>query len=144
MNKKLNWIIGFAVAGLILSIYAFLHNRGFASGAICEVNATINCDVVNKGPYSQIYGIPVALIGVIGYVLIIATAFLKKQNQKDKGLTKFLVLASVGGFLFSLYLTALEAFVLYAWCLICLSSQLLILLILLFSVSSFIHERKTI
>ncbi len=119
-----------AAFGLALSFYALLHNSGLTSGKFCTVNDTINCDVVNKGPFGKIAGIPVSLFGVIGYVFILFAAQLKSREPSDRSISVFLLLASLGGFVFSVYLTGIESFVLHAWCLICLSSQLLILAIL--------------
>lgn len=113
--------------GFGLSSYAFLHNRGFVSGSICTINATINCDVVNKGPFSEFFGVPVALIGLLGYFLLFVGATLKKRSMEDKMLTLFLFGLAVGGFGFSLYLTSIEATILHAWCLVCVSSQLAML-----------------
>ncbi len=122
-----------AILGLGVSVYSLLHNQGFASGEFCTIGEKLNCDVVNKGPYSTIGVIPVSLIGVIGYLFLAAAAGMKLKNPKDKGLTRFLSLASTGGFLFALYLSGIEAFILETWCLLCLTSQVTILLIAIFS-----------
>lgn len=146
MNHKVvsyvRWIALFAVLGVLLSSYSFLHKQGFASGAFCNLNATFNCDVVNQGPYSQLFGIPVALIGIIGYLLLAFAAGLKMKNPEDKSLSTFLLLASLGGFLFALYLSGLEAFVLHAWCIVCLTSQGLITALLVLSFLNVLGEKN--
>lgn len=113
-----------SILGIVLSTYAFLHNRGFAPGSICTINATINCDVVNKGPFSEFFGIPVALIGLIGYAFMLIGSFLKQKNPLDHSITLFLVATVYFGFGFSLYLTSIEATILHAWCIICVTSQI--------------------
>ncbi len=131
LKKKRTLVILFlSLVGLAVSVYSLLHNQGFASGEFCTIGETLNCDIVNKGPFSQIAGVPVSFIGVLGYLFLSMAAAMKMAHPQDKGLTKFLLLSSVAGFLFSLYLTGLEAFVLHAWCLLCLTSQFLILVIL--------------
>jgi uncharacterized membrane protein len=117
-------MIGFSIVGVSLSTYAFLHNRGFASGAICNINSTINCDVVNKGPFSEFFGVSVALIGLIGYTFLLIGSLLKLKTPDDRSLTLFLLALACGGFGFSLYLTSVEAFILHAWCVVCVLSQL--------------------
>ncbi len=129
-SKRLTWIIALSLIGFAISLYALFHNAGFASGKFCSINSTFDCDVVNKGTYSQIAGIPVALIGVIGYVFLAIGAFLSLRNQSDRSMDKFVLLASIGGLLFSLYLTGIEFAILRVWCLICVSSQMIILSIL--------------
>lgn len=109
--------------GLALSLYSMSHHAGFTSGALCDINSTFNCDVVNRGPFSEIVGIPVALLGIIAYLFFGATALLKLRHPHDHTLSLFLLLSTAGGFIFSLYLSSIEAFVLHTWCVVCLTSQ---------------------
>ena len=67
---------------------------------------------------------------------------MKYNDKKDKGLTGFLLLASLGGLLFSFYLSGIEAFVLKTWCLVCVTSQLLILLITILAGKVYLLEKK--
>ncbi|OGL62374.1 hypothetical protein A3C09_04175 [Candidatus Uhrbacteria bacterium RIFCSPHIGHO2_02_FULL_47_44] len=127
MKKLTHWMVGLAMVGLALSTYSFLHNRGFVSGSICTINATINCDIVNKGPFSEFFGVPVALIGIIGYLFLLIGSLLKIKTPNDRSLTLFLFGIACAGFGFSLYLTSIEATILHAWCLICVLSQLAML-----------------
>ncbi len=117
------------VLGLALSAYSFLHNRSFIEGSFCNLNSTFSCDVVNKGPYSTLLGVPVALIGILGYGFMLLGCVLKWRQPADRSLTLFVLLASAGGIAFSLYLTAIEAFILQVWCVICLLSQFTIIAI---------------
>lgn len=135
-------LLTLSILGLGVSIYSLLHNQGFASGEFCTIGEKLNCDVVNKGPYSIMLGIPVSLIGVIGYFFLAVASGLKLKDPTDKSLTKFLTLASVGGFLFALYLSGIEAFILETWCLLCLTSQATILLIAILSVLLTYKERR--
>lgn len=140
MKKLLHWMIGLSVLGIVLSTYAFLHNRGFSSGALCNINDTLNCDVVNKGPFSQFFGIPVAFIGMVGYFFLLIGSLLKLKTQDDKSLTLFLLALSSCGFGFSLYLTSIEAMVLFAWCLICVTSQIVMFVFIVLVIVLAHHE----
>lgn len=133
-------ILFFSLLGLVIALYSLLHNSGFVSGSFCTLSETVNCDVVNKGAYSSIWGIPVALVGVLGYFFLAAGALLKLRQPTDRSLSLFLLIASVGGLAFSFYLTFLEAFVLHAWCALCVTSQLLILIIFIFSIA--LNQKK--
>jgi uncharacterized membrane protein len=139
-SKLVRWITALAFLGVLLSFYSLMHKQGFTEGAFCNLNDTFSCDIVNQGPYSDIAGIPIALIGVIGYLFMAVAAFMKQKNPEDKKLSQFLVASSVGGFLFALYLSGLEAFVLHAWCMLCLTSQGLITAIMTLSILDY---RKT-
>ena len=112
--------------GLGISVYSFAHNRAFVSGEFCTLSETFNCDIVNRGPFSQVGGVSIALVGVIGYAFLLIGTLLKWRKPADRSLTIFLLIASLGGFLFSVYLTNIEAFVLKTWCLLCLTSQAVI------------------
>ena len=146
MSKKqiISTLFVLSLLGLGVSIYSLLHNQGFASGEFCTIGEELNCDVVNKGPYSIMFGIPVSLVGVIGYLFLAVAAAMKLKNPQDKSLTKFLTLASIGGFLFALYLSGIEAFILETWCLLCLVSQATILTIAIFSVLLTVNEHKVV
>lgn len=131
MNKKK---LAYAIAilsfvGMSIAVYSFLHNQSLASGEFCSIGETFNCDVVNKGPYSVFFGIPVSAIGIMGYLFLMAGALLFANKQQDKALLWFISLATLGGLSFSLYLTGIEAFVLDTWCLLCLTSQTMMALI---------------
>jgi uncharacterized membrane protein len=115
------FLFGFTAAGALASLYGLKQHYAELGTSACNVGSTFSCDVVNKSQYSEILGFPVAAIGLIGYLVIgiVAWRFLK---DRDPVLGKALIALCVGGLLFSLYLTYLEAFVLFAWCLICLAS----------------------
>lgn len=140
--QALRTIVVFAAAGVGISTYSYLHNAGIADGSVCTIGEAFNCDIVNGSQYSKIFGIPVSLLGIIGYAFMGVAALLKYFRPDDRGVMNFLLLAVTGGLLFSLYLTAIEAFVLYAWCILCLTSQAIILAIFLMSIFVWKRERS--
>ena len=107
----------FSILGLIISSYAlYLHFRPLGD-SWCDLSTAFSCDLVNKGPWSEIFGIPVAFFGIPGYaILLILSVFRPKHWQR------WFLLVALTGIVFSLYLTYLEAFVILAWCIVCLSS----------------------
>jgi len=115
------FLLFFIAAGLLVSLYALKQHLAPLGGGGCNVNATFNCDLVNRGPYGEILGFPVAAIGLIGYLMmgIVAIHF---SRSKDPVIGKALLAMMAGGIGFSMYLTFLEAFVIHAWCLLCLAS----------------------
>src|SRR5206468_2515893 len=113
-----------AAAGVVVSSISFYHHFGTSKTSFCSFGESFNCDIVNRSTYSTVLGVPVALIGILGYLLILALATV----YRDKAETPvMLLIASVGGLGFALYLTYIEKFVLQAWCVLCLSSLALIL-----------------
>ena len=94
-----------------------------------------NCDVVNASRWSILWGIPLGVYGVAGYGVILLISLF---GQKWKILAMYndmvLFALSFGGFLFSLYLTYLELFVLHAICQWCMLSALMMTVIFIVSV----------
>ena len=122
-DPLVRWVIGLSLFGVLLSLYSLAHKTGFTAGALCNLSDTLSCDIVNRGPYSSLLGVPVAGIGVVGYLFLVMAGWMKLKHPTDQGLSRFLLAASAVGLAFALYLTSLEAFVLHAWCVVCLASQ---------------------
>jgi len=93
------------------------------------------CETVQTSIYSKLLGVPVALIGLIGYVAITASLL-----APDRDLMRLATLAlALFGLIFSGYLTYREAFTLHAYCEWCLSSAGLITLLFIASVVRYLR-----
>ena len=80
--------------------------------------------------YSTVFGIPVALVGIFGYLMLLALATVYRTKAETP---MMLLIASTLGLGFALYLTYIEAFVLGTWCILCLSSLSVIVLVTVLS-----------
>jgi uncharacterized membrane protein len=119
-----------ALAGIVVSSVSLHHHYGSSQTSYCDFGASFNCDIVNRSIYSTVLGVPDALIGILGYGLLLALATL----YRTKAETPFmLLLASTAGLGFALYLTYIEKYLLATWCILCLSSLTLIVLITMLS-----------
>lgn len=115
-----------SVAGMIDSGIALQRHFAKSATGYCEFGKSFNCDIVNRSEYSTVLGVPVSLIGVIGYaVLLVLSTF---QRSRAETATRVL-LAGLAGLAFALYLTYIEAYVLTTWCILCVISLALIFLI---------------
>lgn len=112
-----------AVAGVVVSSVSLYHHFGKTKTSFCTFGESFNCDLVNRSSYSMVLGVPVALVGIIGYLLIFALATVYREKAETPVM---LMIAAGGGLAFALYLTYIEKFVLQAWCVLCLGSLLLI------------------
>jgi uncharacterized membrane protein len=129
-RRVLQAIAVLALAGMVVSSVSLYHHYGTSKTSYCDFGDSFNCDVVNRSVYSTVLGVPDALIGILGYGLLLALATI----YRTKAETPFmLLLASTVGLGFALYLTYIEKFVLATWCVLCLSSLLLIVLITVLS-----------
>ena len=115
-------IILLAIAGIVVSSLALKVHYDTGSEP-CSINDKWDCGVVNHSPYAVIYGVPVAAVGIVGYLLIAILAFLQKRG--------WLALAVLVGLAFALYLTNIEAHVLEVWCVYCVISQAIIAVVTL-------------
>ena len=128
-----------AVGGALVSSVSLHHHYGTSQTSYCDFGESFNCDIVNRSTYSAILGVPVALIGIIGYLGLLALATLYRSQA---GTPALLVIASLAGLGFALYLTYIEGFVLAAWCVLCLSSLALIFCITVLSSLLWAHSAR--
>jgi uncharacterized membrane protein len=128
-----------AVGGVLVSSVSLHHHYGTSQTSYCDFGESFNCDIVNRSTYSAILGVPVALIGIIGYLGLLALATFYRGQARTPAL---LVIASLAGLGFALYLTYIEGFVLAAWCILCLSSLALIFCITVLSSLLWAHTAR--
>jgi uncharacterized membrane protein len=128
-----------AVAGIAVSSVSLYEHFATSTTSFCNFSDTFNCDLVNRSRYSTVLGVPVALIGIVGYLLIAILATVYRNNAQTPVL---LLVASVGGLGFALYLAYVEKFVLGVWCILCLTSLGLICIAVALSVVAAITARR--
>lgn len=113
-------LIGIGIAGYL----TYIHYRGF--NPICAVGH--GCEKVQNSEWAKLAGVPVPLLGLIGYVGIFASLFVKGELAR---------MATAGmailGFAFSMYLTYREIFTIEAICQWCVGSAVVMTLIAIFS-----------
>jgi vitamin-K-epoxide reductase (warfarin-sensitive) len=119
-----------AAAGMAVSSLSLYHHYGTSTSSYCDFGASFNCDMVNRSIYSVVLGVPVALIGLLGYAALLILATVYRRRAQTPAL---LLLGSLAGLGFALYLTYVENFILAVWCVLCLSSLGLILAIAVLS-----------
>jgi uncharacterized membrane protein len=123
-----------AIAGIIVATLA-LRIHYSMDAPPCDINAHWDCGIVNHSRYSVIHGVPVAAIGIAGYVVIAILALFRRY--------RLLLVMTLAGLAFTLYLTSIEARILQIWCLYCVISQTVMALIFLLSIVAVIWSRRT-
>jgi vitamin-K-epoxide reductase (warfarin-sensitive) len=112
-----------AMCGIVVSSVSLQHHFATSKTSFCDIGETFNCDIVNRSEYSSILGIPVALIGMLGYAALVGLATIYRNRHETPAM---LFGAAATGLAFALYLTYVEARVLGVYCILCLSSLSLI------------------
>jgi vitamin-K-epoxide reductase (warfarin-sensitive) len=113
-----------ALAGVVVSTLA-LHVHYDTGSEPCSINEKWDCGIVNHSPFAEIAHIPVAAIGIVGYLALAGLALTRRRG--------LLTVAAVVGLGFALYLSHIEKSVLQVWCLYCVISQGIIVLVTLLS-----------
>ncbi len=134
-------IIFSAFGGFLISFYIH-HKKSSNEVMICPLN--FDCETVIYSQYSKFFGIPLEFLGMTYYAAIaISYAFIMSSAQALSSTLSVLVLtASLGAFLFSLYLTFLQMFNLKQFCTWCLFSAGLSTIILVSALSVWAPARE--
>ena len=112
-------LAGLTVSGLALQVH-------YSTGTEpCSINAKWDCGIVNHSPYSMIGHIPVAAIGMAGYLILALLSVLRRRA--------LVAAVAVPALAFSLYLTNIEHSILEVYCLYCVISLGIITLMTLLS-----------
>jgi vitamin-K-epoxide reductase (warfarin-sensitive) len=126
-------LVLFAVFGAVVSALALqVHYSNKLEP--CDINAHWDCGIVNHSRYSLIFGVPVAAVGIAGYLLICLLALLQKRD--------WTLAAALVGLCYALYLSHVEDSILQVWCLYCVISQCIIALIVVFAAIQLAVGRK--
>lgn len=122
-----------SLVGLFVSIYLLLHRLGMIGSLACGLEG--GCETVQTSRFATFVGVPVPVWGTLGYglLLLVSLAGLSPRGSGSPRIAGVLLGLATGAFVFSLYLTALEAFVIHAWCRWCVVSAVLATLIFLFA-----------
>ena len=139
MEKRLSQLaLILTILGLLVSIYMTIfkitNNTKMCIGSH-------GCSIVNSSRYSEVNGIPVAVLGVVGYAAILAVLLLERRPGffQQNGTLLFFGL-SLTGFLFTLYLIFVEVALIMAYCPFCLTSQAAMTLIFIISVIRLVRQ----
>jgi uncharacterized membrane protein len=130
--------VALVVIGLLVSIYMTIY-KATSNDALCLGSG--DCSTVNASRYSEVYGIPVASVGIAGYFAIL---LLHWYERRDKFFSKngpMLIFGmALTGFLFTLYLIYVEFAILRAYCPFCLASQSAMTFIFIISIIRLIRQ----
>ena len=115
-----------SLAGVVVSALA-LRVHYVTGTEPCDINAHWDCGIVNHSSFAVVYHVPVAAMGIAGYLLLVCLSLARLRFAT--------FLAAFAGFLFAFRLSMIEQYGLGVWCLYCAISQAIIAAILLLSLA---------
>lgn len=113
------------------------------AGAVAVCGPVGNCNAVQQSPYAWIFGVPVGMLGQAGYLAMFvawALGMLGPRRWRESAWLALWAMA-LAGVAFSAYLTFLEPFVIGATCVWCLTSAVVMTLMLLGATPSVVAQR---
>lgn len=129
------------IVGLLVSIYMTIY-KVTANEGMCLGSG--DCSTVNASRYSEVNGIPVAVIGIIGYLAILAVHFFENRTPFFKQNGTLLIFGmSLTGFVFTVWLVYVELALLKAICPFCVTSQVAMTLIFAIAVIRLIKHPQS-
>lgn len=139
MEKRLTqFTVALTIVGLLVSIYMTIY-KVTSNDNMCV--GSQDCSVVNASKYSEVNGIPVAVVGAIGYTTLLGILFLERKPGffQDNGSMIFFGISLIG-FFFTIWLVYVEIALLKAYCPFCITSQISMTLIFILSVIRVVRQ----
>ena len=118
-----------SVAGFGIMAYLTKIHYESASGYFCDISGEISCSEVAQSAYSEILGIPVAILGVVYFAFV----FLLVTLRRNRELFQFIFLLTLFVLIPSLYLSLVEIFEIKVICVLCEASKVLMVAIVVIS-----------
>jgi uncharacterized membrane protein len=120
-------IVVLALGGLAVSTYLTVVHYASTVALACPDTGVINCEKVTTSPQSVIFGLPVAVVGMVFFTLMVVVNVPRAWDRADRPLRLARLGLAVSGVSFVLYLIYTELFTLHAICLWCTSAHVLAL-----------------
>jgi len=137
-NRFTQITVALTIIGLLVSIYMTIY-KVTSNDNMCV--GSKDCSVVNASKYSEVNGIPVAVVGAIGYAALLGILWLERKPGffKDNGSMIFFGISLIG-FFFTLWLIYVEIALLKAYCPFCITSQITMTVIFILSVVRVVRQ----
>lgn len=130
--------LALVIIGLLVSIYMTIY-KVTSNENLCLGSG--DCSIVNASRYSEVNGIPVAVVGILGYAAMLVVHGFERRNSffKENG-TLLIFGMALTGFIFTVWLVYVEIALLKAICPFCVTSQAAMTLIFMIAVIRMIKQ----
>ena len=139
MTKRMMMAL-ISLAGLFIGIYLTLYHFGYIGTLACGVSS---CETVQNSRYSMFIGIPVATWGggFYGLMLLLSLAGMTERYAESRGLSSAIFALAGVGLIFTGWLNFVEAFLLHAWCVWCIISACMVVVLFLLALLDWRESR---
>lgn len=125
------------IAGIINTAYlAFSHFRNYTDityASFCAISKAVNCDTVSQSPWSIFFGIPVAIWGLVGYLLfLLFILFVRKQDDHNIEIWSILLFLSGTYSITAVFFGYVSAVKIHSYCILCILSYTISFSLLLY------------
>ena len=133
--------LALVIIGLLVSIYMTIY-KVTSNDSLCLGSG--DCATVNASRYSEVNGIPVAVVGILGYAAMLAVHWFERRNSffKENG-TLLIFGMALTGFIFTVWLVYVEVSLLKAICPFCVTSQVAMTFIFVIAVLRMIKQPQS-
>ena len=129
MKNRRTWIILLSLLGIFVSGYL---SWSHFSGEAVYCGGASSCELVNSSRYAYLGNIPVAFLGLVAYLAILALSLIPPhENRQWPDVLRFGI--ALIGVMFQWYLFYIEVAVLHAFCYWCIASQAIVTVIFILS-----------
>jgi len=130
-----------SLVGVLIAGYMSLYKLGVIQTLACGTGA---CEIVQESPWANFLGVPVPFWGVAGYGVLLAgsLAGLQPERQGSRAIALILFGGATAAFLFSGYLSWIEATRILAWCRWCIGSAVVATLLFLAALPELARLRR--
>nr|MBI4156601.1 hypothetical protein [Candidatus Woesearchaeota archaeon] len=146
IKKLAKYISIVAILAMVLSLYLTYLHYSIEEGP-CNINENLNCDVVNKSQWSEMFGVSISLLGFFVFLVVFTINMFIIRDKKEfigfdlskKKLATFLLLISTWNFLYSIYLLGYVSYYKLqgVYCPFCIVVDILILVMFILSIIMF-------
>lgn len=133
--------LALVIVGLLVSIYMTIYKLT-SNDSMCLGSG--DCSTVNASIYSEVNGIPVAAVGVFGYLAILGVLLFENRNSFFRQNSTLMIFGmALTGFIFTVWLIYVEIALLKAICPFCVTSQVAMTLIFIMAVIRLIKNPQS-
>ncbi len=132
------------VLGLIVAIYAGLETLDPSLRSSCTISSFFSCAAVDSSGHTTTLGIPDAVIGIVGFLVILVVAGLAERRPSDLRYVYALLVVTTAGVAFASYFAYVELAIIHALCPVCTTAYAFGVLVWVGAIALAVRRREDV